>query len=191
MALKKITPPAIEPVSLAEAKSHLRVDGTDEDDLITGWITTAREYAEGYQNRTYITQTWELWLDCWPRGDYIRIPRPPLQVVASVKYYGTDGTEYTMDPGDYIVDAVSEPGRVALGYGKTWPATTLRPVNGIVARYTAGYGDGAEDVPKMVKQAILLMVGHWYRNREAAGKVEGEIAFAVHALLGMDRVVPV
>ena len=89
------TPPAIEPVTLEELKDHLRVDSVDEDALLTGLLAAAREWCEGFQNRAYITQTLQLWLDEWPAGNAIVLPRPPLQSVASVKYYGTDDTEYT------------------------------------------------------------------------------------------------
>jgi len=193
MALKLITPPASEPITLAEAKPHLRVDITDDDTLITNLIIAARQYCEKFQNRAYITQTWELWLDVWPEKDYITIPLPPLQSVVHVKYYGTDDTEYTMDTADYFVDTKSEPGRVALAYGKSWPTTTLRPANGVAVQFTAGYGDAASAVPETVKQAMYLLIGHWYENREAtlAGTVSREVEFAVHSLLWQERIVPV
>lgn len=193
IALKLVTPPTIEPVTLDEAKLHLKVDGADDDNSILGLITAAREYCEGFQNRAYITQTWQLWLDSWPNGSVIPIPRPPLQSVASVLYYGADGAEYTMAAAEYFVDDKSEPGRLALNYYKTWPAVTLWPANGVCVEFTAGYGDGAEAVPQKVKQAMLLLIGQWYENREAAiaGIVSGEIEFAVRSLLWLDRVVPI
>ncbi|MDA8212165.1 MAG: head-tail connector protein [Clostridia bacterium] len=190
MALKLITAPVSEPIDLTTAKSHLRVDTIDDDSLITSLIIAAREYAQGFQNRAFVTQTYELWLDAWP--EYIQIPRPPLQSITSIKYYGTDNAEYTLAPADYFVDSVSEPGRAVLAYGKSWPSTTLRPANGIVVTFVAGYGAVAS-VPQQVKQAMLLLIGHWNENREAAisGAISREIEFAVHALLTMDRVVPV
>lgn len=192
MALVLVTPPAAEPVSLPEAKAHLRVDITDDDALISALITAAREYCEGFQNRAYITQTWQLWLDSWPEGSEIRIPRPPLQAVNSVKYYGADNTEYVLPPADYIVDNKSEPGRIVLACGKSWPGVTLRPANAICVEFVAGYGAPA-DVPQRVKQAILLLVGHWYETREIAvvGHVTAEVPFTVNALLWQERVVPV
>jgi len=194
LALKLKTAPAAEPVTLAEAKTHLRVDISDDDDLITALITAAREYCENFQNRAYITQVWKLWMDDWPEeDDYIEIPLPPLQSVESVKYYDTDGNENTFSSDYYSVDTESEPGRVYLNYGETWPTDTLRPRNGIVVEFTAGYGDTADDVPQTVKQAMLLLIAHWYENREAtlAGTVSREVEFAVGALLWQNRVVPV
>ena len=204
MTLKLITKPTSEPVTLAEAKAHLRVVNDAEDSLINGLITAAREYCEYYQNRAYITQTWELWLDKWPEKNFIKIPKPPLQSVQSVKYYGiddTDDTEYTLDTEEYYIDDKSEPGRVSLAYNKSWPSVTLRPISGICVTFTVGYlpaGEGenedpAGNVPQGVKQAILLLVGHWYENREASiiGHVSREIEFAAHALLWPERVVPI
>lgn len=189
MALVLVMPPAVEPVTLQEGKAHLRVDTTDDDVLISSLITAAREYCEAFQRRAYITQMWELVLDAWPNGPEIRLPRPPLQSVVAVRYCDFSGTEYTLSPEDYIVDTKSEPGRVVLAYGKTWPAVMLYPASPIAIRFTAGYGDPAS-VPAKVKQAILLLVGHWYENREAVtvGSVSRAVEFAVEALLWQDRV---
>lgn len=191
MALVLTQAPATEPVTLAEAKLHLRVEIADDDALITSLITAAREWCERFQGRAYVTQTWQLWLDAWPEGDEIRLPRPPLQSVTSVKYYGADGAEYVMPATDYLVDIKAEPGRIVLGYGKTWPSVTLRPAGAIVVEFVAGYGD-ASAVPQRVKQAILLLVGAWYQNREAVivGSISKELEFTIHALLWQDRVVP-
>jgi len=180
-----------EPISLAEAKSHLRVDTTDEDADILSIIKAARIYCENFQNRTYITRSRELWLDAWPEKDRINIPYPPLQSVSSVKYYGTDDTEYTMPATDYFVDTKNEPGRLVLAYGKSWPSITLRPANGVLITFTAGYGADGSYVPENVIQAMRLLIGHWYENREAVltGSISKEIEFAVHSLLWFDRVV--
>jgi uncharacterized phiE125 gp8 family phage protein len=90
------------------------------------------------------------------------------------------------------VDTKSEPGRVSLAYSKSWPTTTLRPINGVCVEFEAGYGDAATDVPYRVKQAMLLLIGHLYEHREqSTEKALSEIPFGVKALLGLDRVVPV
>lgn len=184
--IKVITGPASEPVTLNEAKLHCRIDGTDEDSLVTNLIVAAREYCESYQNRAYITQTIEMVLDGWPRFP-LSITRPPLASVASVKYYGTDNTEYTLDAAKYYVDTNSEPGRICLAHGVSLPTVTLREISSVKITYTAG----AATVSKKVIQAILMLVGHWYANREATGKMTDELQFAVHSLLAMDRVWPV
>ena len=109
-----------------------------------------------------------------------------------MKYYGTDDTEHTLDVGEYQVDTVSYKGRVGLAYGKTWPATTLRPMNGIMVEFTAGYGDATTDVPVRIRQAIKVLAAHMYENREATNIRElSEVPFAVHALLGFQRILPI
>ena len=193
MSLKPVTPPAAEPVSLAEAKAHLRVDTSDDDALITSLIVAARQWCEGYQNRAYVTQTWDLVLDDWPADpcpDRVRVPLPPLQSVASLKYTDADGVQATMPATDYLVDVASQPGRLVLAYGKVWPTVTLRPAAAIEVRFTAGYGL-AVAVPETVKQAIKLLVGHLYEHREATSVDElSEVSFAVKALLGLERIWP-
>jgi uncharacterized phiE125 gp8 family phage protein len=189
MALRLITAPAVEPVTREEAKAHLRVDSTDEDTLIDDLIQTAREYCEDYQNRAYLEQTWELVLDSWPDGNEIVLDKPPLQSVTSVTCYDTTGAATVWASSNYIVDTASH--RLALGYGKSWPSVTLQPVAGIVIRYVVG-NEEAASVSRRVRQAMLLLIGYWYGNREAGviGSISKELEFSVHALLDMDRVVP-
>lgn len=192
MALKLITAPTAEPVTLAEAKLHLRVDTTDEDTLITNMIQTAREYCEGFQNRAYLDQEWELVLDEFPAANHIEIPRPPLQSVVSLTYVDNTGASTVWDAANYIADTASEPGRLVLAYGKTWPSVTLQPAGGVKVRFKAGYPNTeVAKVSQKVKLAMLLLVGHWYEHREAVavGTVARDIEFAVEALLWQDRVV--
>lgn len=165
-----------------------------EDDLLTGFITAAREYCEGYQNRAYITQTRELMLDAFP-DSVIQIPLPPLQwtIVAdmSITYYDTALAPHIVATADYQVDVDSYKGRVCPVYGKSWPTTTLRPMNGVIVQFKAGYGPLTTDVPERVRLAIKVLVGHMYENREATDiKAHLEVPFAVHSLLGLDRIVP-
>jgi uncharacterized phiE125 gp8 family phage protein len=162
-----------------------------EDDLLNSLITAARQYVESFQNRALCTQTWELWLDAFPSKGYLQIPLPPLQS-ATIKYYDVDSVEATFGAGSYFVDIKNEPGWVVLQYGETWPSTTLRTANGVCITFVAGYG-AAADVPKKVKQAMLLLIGHLYENREAvatSGAIPKEVPLAVDALLWQDRVVP-
>lgn len=192
MTVLVVTPPAKEPIPLdgpGGAKEHLRVDGSDEDALISGLIVAAREHCEGVQNRSYVTQTLEIALHAWPAGRNIELPRPPLQQVDSVTYVDADGVQTVWDPANYLVDTRSYVGSLHLARGTSWPSVTLPPINGIVVRYVAGYGDAAK-VPQKVKQAMLLLIGHWYEHREAVltGTISKEIEFAVSALLDPDKV---
>jgi len=159
-----------EPVSLAEVKLHLRLASDDtEDSLLESMITAAREAAEQYTGRALATQTIALYLDDWPAGDYIELRKPPVQSVTSVKYKNSAGTETTMTvTTDYIVDTDSQTPRIVLPYGEDWPSFTAYPVNPITITYVAGY----TTVPRAIAQAILLLVGYMYNNRD---DVQGDI----------------
>ena len=154
MALKLIGPPEIEPITLEQAIRHLNEymylePGYTLQEYIADLIVTARETCEEYQNRAYLTQKWELWLDSWP--SVLEIPRPPLQEVESVEYYDRDNEKHNVDEADYFVDCSSEPGRVIPLV--PWPAD-LRPASGICITFAAGHDEVAK-VPRRVRQAIL------------------------------------
>jgi uncharacterized phiE125 gp8 family phage protein len=183
MALVLTTAPLTEPVSLDDAKLHLRVDIDTDDTLINALIIAARQHIENVLNRSLITQTWDLWLDEFPGDDYIELPKPPLSSVSSLKYYDTSDTVATWAAANYFVDTKSEPGRLCLAYGITWPTTTLRDFNGVDITFVAGYG-AATAVPKPIKQAMLLLIGHLYEHREAVttGQIT-TVPMAVDALI--------
>ena len=191
MALKLITAPAAEPVSTSEAKSHLRVDTTADDTYIGTLITVARQNVESHLRRALISQTWEVVLDAFPAG-VIRLPKPPLASVTSIKYTDDDGVEATYSSDNYVVDSDTEPGRVVLKSGQTWPAVTLAAANGVRVRYVAGYGAAGSNVPQAIRQAILLVIGSLYENREdvlvAQGVSIGVLPFGVVALLAPYRI---
>lgn len=181
MNLVTITEPTAEPVSLSEAKLHLRVDHTDEDTLISGLIAGARGQIEQLSWHALMTQTLELVLDGWPCGDTIELPYPPLQSVTSITYKDSDGVITTWNSDQYVIAADSVPGRVVLAPGCGWPGTTLWSAEAIRVRFVAGWLSAAV-VPQRLKQALLLLVGEWYAMREAnAGNVQ-EIPFAVSAI---------
>lgn len=159
-----------------------------DDTLLTMLITAAREYCEQYTGRALATQTLEQMMDSFPDTDYIELMKPPLQSVTSVKYTNSAGTETTMTlTTQYLVDSESNVGRIVLPYSVTWPTATMYTVNPIKIRYIAGYY-ASNLIPKSIKQAMLLLVGHWYANREAIGQVGSEIDFTVRALLSNYRV---
>ena len=113
-ALQHIDHPSEEPVTLQEAKAHLRVDGPEQDQWITKAIAAAREFCETFQGRAYITQRLALSLERWPCGRSIYLPRPPLQSVEAVTYTLADGTVQTFDSALYVVDTTAEPGAIHL-----------------------------------------------------------------------------
>jgi uncharacterized phiE125 gp8 family phage protein len=186
--LTVITPPTGDPVSRIEAKAHLRVDHTADDTLIDALISAATQSAENTTQRALLTQTLEMRLDAWP-ASRVWLPRPHAATIVSVKYTPYGGTEQTLasaayalrtgtDPGQLIFDRLLLPGDAL--------ATLAAP---IAIRYTAGYGLAAA-VPAAIKQAMLLMIGHWYANREAVsiGNVTNEVPMAAQYLLQPYRV---
>lgn len=179
--------PAVEPVTLQEAKDHLRVTTTDEDTLIQSYIKAAREHVETFTRRALMQQTWDLFLDAFPSSSEIALPMPPLQSVISFTYTDKDGVQTVWDPSNYLVNANKEPGRLVLAYGKSWPAVTLLPTSGIAVRFAAGYKDGAS-VPEAAKLAIKTLVARAFENREPMPQAAQEIAGTVEAILWPSRV---
>lgn len=173
MALIVITQPAVEPVSLAEAKLHCKVDGSDDDTLITGLITAARQQAEHRTGRALCTQTLEQVLDAFP--DAVKLPMPPAKTVVSVKYFDANGAEQTMPDTDYSLDKDSTPGWLVPAFGLTWPST-YAIANAVRVRYTAGYGVAA-DVPQSIKVWMLMAISTMYNQRE--GIITGAIVAEV------------
>lgn len=192
MALTMITGPAVEPVSVNEAKAHLRVDISDDDALIDGLITAARTHVEQNLKRALVAQTWELVLDSFPAVGFIRLPLPPLASVTSIQYTSLAGVEATLSADSYLVDTDREPGCIVLKHSASWPAVELREVGGVRVRYVAGYGSTAGDVPRGIRQAILLLVGSMYENREetlvAQGVTVMRLPFGMEMLLSPYRI---
>lgn len=165
MPLTLTTAPAEEPITLAEAKAHLRSPPDDDDTLIASLITAARVHVEQYTGRALITQQWELNLDAFPPE--IEVPLPRLQSIESVKYLDADGNLQTLDASKYRVDIATEPGRITPAYGETWPST--RTVTGaVVVAFTAGYG-AAADVPEPIKSAIKMHIEKHYEGEQRVG----------------------
>lgn len=186
-----ITPPACEPLTLDQVKLHLRVDHCEEDSLLAMLISTARQYVEEVCGRSLLEQTWDTYLDAWP-VDQIIVPRAPLRSVTEITYRGPDDSEVVWDAANYIVDSVREPACIVPAAGRCWPPAPARVISGIRIRFVAGWA-AAADVPVPLKQAMLLLVAHWYQNREAVtvgnngASVSTPLALAVDALLASYR----
>lgn len=189
MSLTLVTPPEVEPLLLDETKDHLEVSYSDRDAMIRTLILVARQRCEGATRRTLITQTWDLFLDQWPTwdgyhggnvfepvntllpaGGYVCLPKAPLQSITFVKYVDLAGNTQTWDPSNYLVETPvgdrCARGRLSLGWVKVWPV--IRPtMNAIQIRMVTGYGDEADDVPAILRQAMLLDIGTLYETRES------------------------
>lgn len=164
MALVMTAAPAAEPISLAEAKAHLRVDAADEDALIGSLISAARLLIERTMGLALITQGWSYYLDHWPQSCCITLPLAPVQAVSAITLYDADDAPTVLDAGSYAVDVVSEPARLVLQ--EAVPSVTTRAFNGFEVAFTAGFGDAADDVPAPIRHAVTLLVAHWFERRE-------------------------
>ena len=161
MKYKLLTPATLYAVSLAEAKAHLRVDHTDDDTYITQLIKVATDAVEQYTGRQLLPATWAAYADSFE--PVLRLRPSPVSGVTSLKYFNSANTEITLtDNTDYFVDLVSAPAEIVPV--SSWPATYARP-NAVVVEFTAGYAS-ADLVPDAIKQAMLLLIYHYYDHRE-------------------------
>jgi uncharacterized phiE125 gp8 family phage protein len=177
MSLERISAPAAEPVTLAEAKAHLRVDHDDEDALIGRLIVAARERCEAITARAFIAQSWLLWCDAWPdRGQRaLTIPKPPLMTLTSVTAYDRSGAATVLSSDAYIVDSAAVPGRVVFTDTALLPVN-LREASAIAVAFEAGYGVDPADVPAAIRGAILNLAAHLYEARGDARPTPPDIA---------------
>lgn len=179
--------PVEAPITLAEAKMHLRVDGSDEDDYITALIAAAVSLLDGQGDlgRAMVTQTWQQWVGPSPAS--VRLLMGPFIALTAVDYYDTDSVLQSATLTDFEARLDGDFVRIHAKTGFSWPSTTSRN-DAIRLTFTAGYG-AASAVPDGLKHAIKLIVGHWYANREAASEVTlKDIPIAVDAIVGNERV---
>jgi uncharacterized phiE125 gp8 family phage protein len=184
MALVMMAAPAAEPISLAEAKAHLRIDTSDEDSLLTSLIIAARMFIGRTLALSLVTESWSLYLDGWPRSGTIALPIHPVQAVTAVRIYDPDGAPTVVNSETYSVDVLSEPARLVLSPGAV-QLSPARLLNAFEVAFTAGYGDEATDVPLTIRHALKLLVAHWFEHREPVvlGDLPQEVPATVAGLL--------
>jgi Phage gp6-like head-tail connector protein len=195
----RTTDPVAEPVSLSEAKAHLRIDHVDEDTAISMLIVMAREFAEDYTRLAFISQSWRWALDNWPDSitpndfsvprlsaappkRYVRLLRGPLLSVTSIITYDSNDVGTTWDAGEYFVATGED--RIYRRTSGTWPMPERR-ARGIEIDYVAGFGVLASDLPAPIRHAVMMLVAHYYENREIVAQTAGTtlLPLGVRALL--------
>jgi uncharacterized phiE125 gp8 family phage protein len=179
--------PAAEPLSLAEAKAFLRVAHDDDDALIAALISAARGQIEALTRRALLSQTWRVVLDRWPASGRI-VPRiGPLRSVSAARVFDSANMAHALDVQRFVIDAAS--GVIAT---PCWSLPSPgRDLAGIELDIEAGFGALASDVPEPLRQAIRLLVSHWYDNRGIAA-IGGSVALlpaGVAALVAPHRLV--
>jgi len=183
-----LTAPAVEPVSLVEAKAFLRVEHDDDDDIITALIAAARSHVEAQTRRALITQTWRLVRDAWPGDGRLKVAPAPLRDIAAARVFDADGFAHAIDTQAFTID-MSDTSPV-IGFAPWSLAGPGRMVAGIEIDVEVGYGDAPADVPEPLRQAVRLLIAHWYENRglAAIGTSVALLPGTVAALLAHFRV---
>jgi uncharacterized phiE125 gp8 family phage protein len=183
MALALTSGPAEEPITVSEAKAHLRLDGSAEDILVASLIVTSRLHIEAALGLALIIQGWRLTLDRWPEGGEVRFPLRPIRSITSVTVLDKAGTPAVVPEEDYILDGEALRPRLIPRDG-AWPRPE-RPAKGIEIAFEAGLAEDAEGVPQPIRHALLLLVAHWYEHRDPLeiGSAGAAIPAAVSDLL--------
>ncbi|MHB0934896.1 MAG: head-tail connector protein [Armatimonadota bacterium] len=193
MSLTITVQPTIEPISLTTALQHLKLgavgDDLTEDEYVEGLIMAVREYCEQLQGRAYITRTYALLVAA---AATIELPMAPLQAISEIVALDEDNVETVIPPRIPAVGAIDEDGYTVDTTGAVAKVTIPdMPADAaqIQITYTAGYGDTAADVPTRIRQAMLLLLGHWYQHRQAVipGAQLTSVPQAFDALIGLDR----
>lgn len=194
-SLTRQTLPTVEPVTLSEAKAHLRVDANEDDAYIAALISAAREWCEQYLDRTLVYTQWVMRFDRFPTSgiEAMELPRPPMAVagtatVVSLTFTADSGTTGTYAVDQFRVDRQSTPGQVLPIYAGTWPPHRI-DAGAHAVTWWAGYGPSGRDVPAAIRHAILMLVGYWYENRGAVlvGSISKPLEFAVESLLSSQK----
>lgn len=187
-ALEIVDVPLVTPVTLAEAKAHLRIDSDDDDVLVTRLIAVATAYTDvkGALGQAMITQKWAQWFGSNPEQT-VALILGPLQVVNAVKYYDQDGVLQDDDINNYQVFGTEYASYIGPKDGFSWPNAQDRS-DAIKIEYTIGFGDAATDVPDTIRHALFLLIGHWYENREQSTTDNlSDIPWGFEALMNMHR----
>lgn len=201
---KLITAPVLSPISLEEAKAHLRItENTDQDGvLIPQLIDVARAHLETICNRVFITQTWEVYYQEFPDGDcrsWLSLPFGQLQSVTEFEWTDSAAQVHTwtvsglnLMSGSTVrahINKVEEPGEIELAYDQTWPTDTLKTVNPIRIRFTCGYGTDSAAVPAPIKQAMLLQIGHLYEHTSEVSMGQTAVIDSKMTARGVDALI--
>ena len=185
-SLKTLTQPAVEPVTLAEAKAHCRVDTSTDDAYISSLIKAAREWCEAYCDETFVHTQYRMTLDSFPAE--IEIPRPPMATAGTatavvVTYTLENQSTAVLSTSEYRVDRDATPGVLRTNYNGSWPSHLL-DYNAVTVTWWGGRDDDASSLPQRFKSAVLWLVGMWYERRMAADAVNlSESPFGVKSLL--------
>lgn len=187
-ALELVTAPTSQPISMEEAKIHLRLGDQDEEDLlIETFLAAATEQAEEFTRRRFVTQTWKVFMDEFQcdSDDAILLPYPPTQSITHVKYYDVSGTLVTLvNNTDYVLDSKRKPARLLPASNVVWPTVQTDKPNAVEIQFVCGYGTPSV-VPSSIKAACLLILANLFEHRQEliVGNIVNQIPKASEWLL--------
>jgi uncharacterized phiE125 gp8 family phage protein len=195
MSLALITPPAAVPVSMAEVKAQCRIDSSDEDALLAGYVRSAVDMVENMSGLRLISQVWDWSVDTFPgHCGWLRLPLAPLMSIPQVVYMNEAGAVLTLASSVYLVRGIGavQPGRLILAPDQEWPVT-WRGVGAVTVHMMVGFGSDHNAVPHDLRQAASMLVAYWFSQREAAsiGPDSGpvsDVPFSVKQILAPYRV---
>ena len=162
-SLKETTPPAVEPLDLADVKNFLRIDHSNDDSLVSSLISSAGEICEKVTGLSLINRSYSLYIDSWKNG-VLFLPQPPLVSVTVINTYAEDDSSTVYSSDNYYVDNLGVGGRVVLKHGSVAPIVG-RVSNGIEVQYVAGFGTASSDIPSLIQQGMKQLIAHLYENR--------------------------
>lgn len=165
MTITVLTPPAVEPVALADLRQFLRLSGTGDDALLTGLLKAARETLETLTGLVLIKQHLRLYTNRWPNDALVRIDRYPVQSVVCVTAYAPDGVPIILPTVEMHLETAVRPARLHL-------QSQADELGGLEIDFIAGFGETGVDVPDAIKHALMTLVAHWYECRGTYGPAD-------------------
>lgn len=186
-SLVRVTAPSALPISLAEAKAQMRVEGNDDDTIIQRLIDAAVAFVDvqGALGFAMITQTWGQWVG--PNPSTVMLSLGPVQSVSAIKYYDTNGDLQTATLADFNVFGTPNRITVSPKTGYAWPVTQTRD-DAIKIEYVIGYGATSASVPQTVRHALMMLVAHWYENRETSSEKQMvNLPYGFSEMIGIER----
>jgi uncharacterized phiE125 gp8 family phage protein len=185
--LIRLAPPTETPVTLAEAKAHLKIEHPNEDALLTDLIARATDTLDGPRGtlaRCLVAQTWRV-ACAGPIQGRIALPMAPVLEITAARHWSAAGAEVALDPSDFWLMGDADGAWIEPAMGAPWPQLAKR-ADALSFDVTAGFG-APGDVPPGIRHAILLLVGHWHRNREATGEKIVALTLGVEHLVALHR----
>lgn len=172
MTMHLVTPPAIEPVTLADARAFLKLSSTSDDEIVLLLLKVARETVEAKAGLALITQSWRLHVDRWPRSGRLALYRYPAKAVTAITAYNAEGEPVVLSPDEWLLQPGGRPQRLYLS-----ARGDSASLSGLEIEFTAGFCENGVEVPDVLKQAILLLTAHLYEFRGAFDGANQPVSF--------------